>query len=109
MRRSARIFSIGRSTFLFMTIRSAISPSAWNIGSNMSISITGCSGPVLLTTQDHNGYVLNRVMPHFDLHAGGYFRFFTELKFDFTSGRNGGPRPGIDEDRGDVHQAFIEI
>jgi len=24
-------------------------------------------------------------------------------------GRNGGPRPGIDEDRSDVHQAFIEI
>jgi len=45
--------------------------------------------------QDHNGYVLNRVMPHFDLHAGRYFRFFTELKFDFTAGRNGGPRPGI--------------
>jgi hypothetical protein len=59
--------------------------------------------------QDHNGYVLNRSMPHFDIHVGKWFRLFTELKFDYDSGRNGGPRPGIDEDRGDVHQAFIEI
>ena len=59
--------------------------------------------------QDHNGYVLNRVMPHFDFHAGKYFRSFSEFEFDYEDGRNGGPRPQIDEDRGDVHQAFIEI
>jgi hypothetical protein len=59
--------------------------------------------------QDHNGYVMNRVMPHFDWHAGRYFRLFTELMFDYNAGRNGGPRPGIDEDQGDVHQAFVEI
>ena len=29
------------------------------------------SGP-----QDHNGYVMNRVMPHFDFHAGSHFRLF---------------------------------
>jgi len=59
--------------------------------------------------QDHNGYVLSRVMPHFDLHAGKDIRFFTEFKFDYIAGRNGGPRPGVDEDRGDVHQAFLEV
>src|SRR3984957_9748860 len=59
--------------------------------------------------QDHNGYVMNRVMPHFDFHAGKDARLFSEFKFDYTDGRNGGPRPGIDEDRGDVHQAFLEI
>jgi hypothetical protein len=59
--------------------------------------------------QDHNGYVMNRVMPHFDFHAGNRFRLFSEFEFDYTDGRNGGPRPGTDEDRGDVHQAFIEI
>jgi hypothetical protein len=59
--------------------------------------------------QDHNGYVMNRVMPHFDFHAGRDFRLFSELEFDFEDGRNGGPRPQIDEDRGDVHQAFLEI
>jgi hypothetical protein len=61
------------------------------------------------SAQDHNGYVMNRVMPHFDFHAGSRFRFFSEFEFDYTDGRNGGPRPGIDEDRGDVHQAFIEV
>jgi hypothetical protein len=59
--------------------------------------------------QDHNGYVMNRVMPHFDFHASHDFRLFSEFEFDYTDGRNGGPRPGIDEDQGDVHQAFIEI
>jgi Alginate export len=59
--------------------------------------------------QDHNGYVFNRAMPHFDFHAGRYFRIFSEFEFDFEDGRNGCPRPQIDEDRGDVHQAFIEI
>src|SRR5580704_1240136 len=59
--------------------------------------------------QDHNGYVLNRAMPHFDFHAGRYFRLFSEFEFDFEDGRNGGPRPNIDEDRGDAHQVFLEI
>jgi hypothetical protein len=59
--------------------------------------------------QDHNGYVFNRVMAHFDFHAGSDFRLFSEFEFDYEDGRNGGPRPQIDEDRGDVHQAFIEI
>ena len=59
--------------------------------------------------QDQNGYVMNRVMPHFDFHAGSYCRLFSEFEFDYEDGRNGGPRAQIDEDRGDVHQAFIEI
>jgi Alginate export len=59
--------------------------------------------------QDHNGYVLSRVMPHFDLHAGSDFRLFSEFQFDYVAGRVGGPRPGVDEDPGNVHQAFFEI
>jgi hypothetical protein len=59
--------------------------------------------------QDDRGYVLNRAMPHFDFHAGSNFRLFSEFELDFEGGRNGGPRPQTDEDRGDVHQAFIEI
>jgi alginate export protein len=59
--------------------------------------------------QDHNGYVFNRAMPHFDLHTGSDFRLFSEFEFDYEDGRNGGPRPQTDEDRGDAHQAFIEI
>ena len=59
--------------------------------------------------QDHDGYVMNRAMPHFDFHAGSDFRLFSEFEFDFEDGRNGGPRPQVDEGRGDVHQAFLEI
>jgi hypothetical protein len=59
--------------------------------------------------QDHNGYVMIRVMPHVDLHFGSDLRFFTELKFDYIAGRNGGPRPGVDEDPGDFHQGFLEV
>jgi hypothetical protein len=39
--------------------------------------------------QDQDGYVMNRVMPHFDFHAGTYFRLFSEFEFDFEDGRNG--------------------
>jgi hypothetical protein len=59
--------------------------------------------------QDHNGYVLSRVMPHFDLHAGSDLRLFSEFQFDYVAGRAGGARPGVDEDPGDVHQIFLEI
>jgi hypothetical protein len=59
--------------------------------------------------QDHNGYVMFRVMPHVDLHSGPDLRFFTEMKFDYIVDRNGGPRPGLDEDRGDFHQGFLEV
>jgi hypothetical protein len=59
--------------------------------------------------QGQTGYVMDRVMPHFDFHAGHHFRLFSEFEFDYEDWRNGGPRPQIDEDRSDVHQAFIEI
>ena len=48
-------------------------------------------------------------MPRFDFHAGGDLRLFSEFEFDYEDERNGGPRPQIDEDKGDVHQTFIEI
>jgi Alginate export len=59
--------------------------------------------------QDHNGYALIRLMPHLDLHAGSDLRFFTELTFNYVPGRNGGPRPNVDEDKGDFHQGFLEL
>jgi hypothetical protein len=59
--------------------------------------------------QDHNGYVFSRVMPHFDLHTGPDFRLFSEWEFDYIADRDGGPRPNIDEDAGDIHQTFVEI
>jgi hypothetical protein len=59
--------------------------------------------------QDHSGYVLSRVMPHFDLHTGPDFRLFSEWEFDYVADRVGGARPNIDEDAGDIHQTFVEI
>jgi hypothetical protein len=48
--------------------------------------------------QDYNGYVLSRVMPHFDLHAGSDFRLFSEFQFDYVAGRARMPSKG----RGDL-------
>jgi Alginate export len=59
--------------------------------------------------QSPHGYQLTRLMPHVDLHFGPDVRLFSEFKFDYEDGRAGGPRPQIDEDEGDVHQAFLEI
>jgi hypothetical protein len=56
--------------------------------------------------QDHHGYLMQRYMAHVDLHLGR-LRFFGQLKSNLENGRNGGPRPP-DEDRLDVHQAFLE-
>lgn len=61
-----------------------------------------------LDHQDDNGYLLQRYMLHADLHLGERFRFFGQLKSNIETGRTGGPRPA-DEDRLDVHQAFVEV
>lgn len=58
--------------------------------------------------QDDNGYLLERVMLHADLHLNDSFRFFTQLKSGFENGRVGGPRP-TDEDRLDLNQAFVDV
>jgi hypothetical protein len=59
--------------------------------------------------QDQNGYLLQRLLPHVDLHLTKHFRVYTEFQFDYAEYRNGGPRPGIDEDRGDIHQLFFDL
>ena len=62
------------------------------------------SGP-----QDQQGYLLERILPHFDLHLSNHFRLYNEFQFDYVNFRDGGPRPGIDEDKGDVHQLFFDV
>lgn len=57
---------------------------------------------------DDNGYLLQRYMAHAGLHMGERVRFFGQLKSGLESGRNGGPRP-TDEDRLDIHQAFLDV
>jgi hypothetical protein len=62
------------------------------------------SGP-----QDPNGYYLNRLIGHADFHFGPSVRIFAELQSGFEFGRNGGPRPAIDEDKLDLSQLFVEL
>ena len=62
------------------------------------------SGP-----QDGNGYYLNRLIGHADFHLGRPVRIFAELQSGLEFGRNGGPRPAIDEDKLDVSQLFLEL
>ena len=50
---------------------------------------------------------LGRAMLLADLHFGPHLRLFTHLKSAFENGRDGGPRPP-DEDRLDLHEAFID-
>lgn len=58
--------------------------------------------------EDNNGFLLQRYMLHADLHLGKHARFFGQLKSGLEVGRAGGPRPP-DEDRLDVHQAFVDF
>jgi hypothetical protein len=44
-----------------------------------------------------------------DLHLGERFRFFGELASSLETGRNGGPRPLIDEEKMYVHQGFVDL
>jgi hypothetical protein len=57
------------------------------------------SGP-----QDRNGHYLNRLISHGDFHLGPSVRILAELQSGLEFGRNGGPRPAIDEDRPGVSQ-----
>jgi hypothetical protein len=57
--------------------------------------------------QDENGYILQRFMLHADVHADDKLRVFLQLKSGIEAGRTGGPR-ATDEDRIDLHQAFVD-
>ena len=57
---------------------------------------------------DPNGYWLQRYMLHADLHLGNRVRFFGQIKSGIELGREGGPR-GADEDKLDLHQAFVDV
>jgi Alginate export len=67
------------------------------------------SNPNWGTNPPGNAYLLQRYYLHTDLHLGRSFRFFGELGSGLETGRNGGPRPVVDEDRLDVHQAFVDV
>lgn len=58
--------------------------------------------------QDANGYFLQRLMLHADLHFGKRLRFFAQIKSGLLAGRSGGARPA-DLDKLDLHQAFADV
>src|SRR5260221_6458230 len=62
-----------------------------------------------LTPPDPDGYLLQRYLLHSDVHVGSRVRVWTEFNSGFENGRIGGPRPVIDEDKLDLHQAFVDV
>jgi hypothetical protein len=61
------------------------------------------------TGPDSSAYLLQRYYVHADLHAGDRVRLFGELGSSLEHGRTGGARPTIDEDKLDLHQAFLDV
>jgi hypothetical protein len=59
--------------------------------------------------QDNNGYLLQRFTAYGDFQVNRRVRFFTQLTSNIEAGRNGGPRPIIDESRLWFQQAFADI
>jgi hypothetical protein len=59
--------------------------------------------------QDANGYLLQRLSIYADIHAASRIRFFVQLTSDIEAGRNGGPRPAIDESKLLFEEAFADI
>lgn len=57
--------------------------------------------------KDDNGYFLQRYLLHADLHMGKRTRAFVQLQSSLEVNRNGGPGR-LDEDRLDIHQAFVD-
>jgi Alginate export len=62
-----------------------------------------------LSLPSPNGYLLQRYLLHSDVHVGSRFRLWAELNSSLEDGRVGGPRPVTDEDKLDLHQAFVEF
>ena len=56
-----------------------------------------------------NAYLMQRYFVHMDLHLSERFRFFGELASSLETGRNSGPRGGLDEKQLYVHQGFFDI
>ncbi len=59
--------------------------------------------------QTISGYWLQRVIPDASATLGSHFRMFASFQYEKELGNNAGPRPGIDEDQGDFHEAFVDV
>src|SRR6202795_4315614 len=67
------------------------------------------SNPNWSSSPPGNTYLMQRYFLHMDLHLGERFRFFGELASSLVDGRNGGPRPALDEKQLYVHQGFFDL
>jgi hypothetical protein len=67
------------------------------------------SNPNFSDQPSGNAYLMQRYFLHMDLHLGERFRFFGELASSLVNGRNGGPRPTLDEEKMYVHQGFFDL
>ena len=56
-----------------------------------------------------SGYLLQRYLLSSDLHLTEHFRTFLQLDSGLINGRDGGPRPGIDQDTLDFNQGFVDV
>lgn len=59
--------------------------------------------------QGNNDWMLQRYMLHSDLHLNENVRLFGQLISGVETGEIGGPRPDVDRDDFDAHQAFIDL
>ena len=67
------------------------------------------SNPNWPDTPSGNAYLMERYFLHADLHLGERLRLFGELASSLVNGRNGGARPGVDEEKIYVHQGFVDL
>jgi hypothetical protein len=55
-----------------------------------------------------DGYILNRILIHADIHSGSNFRAFLQLQSSLANDKIA-PPSGVDENPLDLHQAFIDL
>jgi len=67
------------------------------------------SNPNFSDSPPGNIFQMQRYFLHTDIHLGERFRFFGELASSLVDGRNGGPRPSLDEEKMYVHQGFFDL
>jgi hypothetical protein len=87
------------------------------LGSNSFLSVTGQlrergeyqDYPAFGAQPPDNGYFLQRYLVSSDLHLTEHFRTFIQLDSGVINGRDGGPRPDIDEDKLDFNQGFVDV
>jgi len=88
-----------------------------SLGNNNFLSINGQlrergeyqDYPAFGAQPPDNGYFLQRYLFSSDLHLTKHFRIFLQLDSGLINGRDGGPRPGIDEDKLDFNQGFVDL